>query len=251
MLSYLLCVCSSWTPVLHQHIAKSFLYEYYDYIPEELKYSFICGSIYADGFNKSITHSTKSVLDILYSINCTDSEEFWFFLGIFSHIVCDCFAHSGSKTSFITNIGTMHHISELVVCSYIFTRGNIEYILIRYNLSQIMKKYHIEEKKSFKLIYPLCYTVSILPLWAFLPSIEKGNCISSSLSDPEYHFLQHYASMQSAMKKIIHKVLDKSMTYSDMGKITTEFLNSSSCSPQVTQGSFFSRIFVLFGPFLL
>ena len=121
---------NSWTPVFHHFIAFNYSEEYFLYSSESQKRSFILGSIYCDGFDKSYTHSVTNIINLINSISDQNSDFYYFCLGLLSHITCDYFAHSGSSLSFITNEKYKHHFSELSICSYVNHLKFIPYISI-------------------------------------------------------------------------------------------------------------------------
>ena len=163
MLFFLIFSSFSWTPAFHQGFALKYAEIYYPNITNNQLNSFLLGSIYADGIDKSISHYVRPVIRELNSITNRNSNLYWFFLGVMNHISIDTFAHSGKEKSFITDAGLWHHISELTICAWAQVNLHPSFRLITKELKNQIEGIGIRFRTSFKFLYPICYFLTKFP----------------------------------------------------------------------------------------
>lgn len=189
-----------WCPFLHQSITRQFSYECYPYITDAQREAFIVGSIYADGVDKSLTHSVKFLREQTSQLD-PESELYWFFMGNFAHISADVFAHAGKTMSYIVPHGIKHHLSEVIVDSLIVEKYNPPYVTMSSTLKKSLDEMGIRFVKSFRFLYPLIRMATKLPLYKFLPKIQSDQCPIRDLDLSICNFMNHYEMMLECMRR--------------------------------------------------
>lgn len=219
----LFCLSFSWTPVFHQAFAAIYADKYYPNITSQQRKSFLIGSIYADGINKSISHFVRPIIRELNSIANRKGNLYWFFLGVLNHISIDTFAHSGVKNSLIQPYGMWHHAAELSVCSWAQRHLNASFLVISKELIHQIIGVGISVKRSFSYVYPVIYLVTkILPLNYLLPfviNVKNGNK-RLTYKESEAVFARYIDAMLSASKNLMSHAHDATLNEIDVKEIT-------------------------------
>lgn len=221
---------ASWTPVFHQGFAKLYLDHAYPNITSSQKDSFLLGSMYADGVEKTVTHFVRPVIRELNSITNRNSNLYWFFLGVMNHISIDTFAHAGKDKSFIVASGWRHHLSELTICAWAQWNMEPEFKLITRELKNQIQGLGIGFRTIFRIIYPICYFVTKIPFhFILLPLIQKDGCSSCSYSEADCNFRRHVDAMMKATEIIMQHANDPGFNEIDVKTITLAELQKVEC----------------------
>lgn len=208
LLTFFTIQAVAWFPNFHQYIANEFSHQYFPSMTEEQRHLFLVGSIYADGIDKRVTHHVTAMKDLFDRIADLDSDVYWFFMGVFSHIPPDTFAHAGKSASYIVAKGAKHHFSEFVVDSLINHLYQTPYLSLPKKLKTQINQLGIRFRKSFFIIYPVEHILAKLPFYRLLPWIEQNRCSTESYPTSLCNFHQHYLAMQETLKKSMDLIKD-------------------------------------------
>jgi hypothetical protein len=219
----------AWGPILHQVIAQQFSLAYFPYITDHQRRSYVLGSIYADGLDKSITHCTSCIVEKLREAGDPDSNIYWFLLGTFSHIPPDTFAHAGKPPSFITPFGLVHHFSELVVDSLMAHLHSTSFLRISAELRDAVTALNVSFSKVFTFLYPIVYVLAKFPFHWLLPRVERDRCPKRNLSLAVCNFMKHYDAMLQSMQEAMPRVYDRDFTDATVTEISTRLVYEIEC----------------------
>ena len=153
MFFILVSLSCSLFPAFHHTFAKYYLESKSLNITENQFESFLLGSIYADGIDKSVSHFIKPVINEMNFAKNKDSDLYWFFAGVLNHISIDTYAHFGSEKSYIVPAGLLHYISELTISSWAQWNFKLKYLRIS---EQLRGK--ISEIVSFRKVFSIFYS---------------------------------------------------------------------------------------------
>lgn len=217
-----------WCPFLHQSITRQYSYEYYPYITDAQREAFIVGSIYADGYDKSLTHNLQFLKETVNQFH-PDSELHWFFLGNYAHIISDVFAHAGKSKSFIVSNGIKHHLSEVIIDSLIVKKFNPPYLTISPTLQKSLEEIGVKFLRSFRFLYPLIRFATKLPLYKLLPKIQNDQCLISNLDLSICNFMNHYETMIVCMRDVYPELHNQTFTELKLKEESTKYLNQINC----------------------
>ena len=219
-----------WTPAFHQGFAMKYAEVHYPNISSDQRNSFLLGSMYADGIDKSISHFVRPIIRELNSITNRQSNLYWFFLGVLNHIAIDTFAHAGKEKSFLLPSGKWHHLGELTICAWAHKNLHPSFRLISQELRNQIQGVGIGFRKSFKILYPFCYFITKIPFhYILLPFIEKDGCPKTDYKTSECNFLRHYNAMMKAAKEIMDHAHDSMFNEIDVKQITLTELQKIEC----------------------
>lgn len=228
----LLRLCGSWFPNFHQHIASEFSLDYFPFLTDSERQLFLTGSIYADALDKSITHHVNRMKDLFDRIADQGSDLYWFFMGVFSHIPPDTFAHAGKSASFIVNRGVKHHLSEFVVDSLINHLYHVPYLRLPKKIREQINQLGIGTRKSFFIIYPIEHLLAKLPFYKFLPWIEQDRCSTMSYPLTLCNFHNHYTAMIEALKQSMDRIKDHGFDDLMTKELATSLVMAVDCCSQ-------------------
>ncbi|OHS97717.1 hypothetical protein TRFO_36003 [Tritrichomonas foetus] len=214
---------------MHHVLARQFSYEYFPYITEVQRNAFILGAIYADGFDKSITHSAPRLSNMLNQIEDPESELYWFFMGNYAHIGPDLFAHAGRARSFIVSHGLKHHASEVIVDSLINHLYHPNFPVLTQPLKDGLNELGVRPIKMFRFFYPVIFLVSKLPFYKFLPKVQNDRCPRGGLDLSICNFQRHYEAMIESMRMIFPRIHDDSFTNRRMQEMATALVFEVQC----------------------
>ena len=236
MIFYLFAFSLSWGPLFHQGIAKDFLHEYYPNISKSEENGFLLGAIYADGISKDFSHHVKPIYAKLHfylqnNFGSSQSQEYWFYMGLFTHIIPDTFAHAGHRPSYIVPSGIKHVFSEILIDSLTRHYKNVELLIIPEHLKHSLEMQGIIFTKRFPYLYLIDWFISQFPLWKFLPNIKSDQCSKANFQVALCDFKRHYNAMLEALKENIDRAFDPSWTDQQVRIATTAKVFSITCCP--------------------
>lgn len=246
----LFSLSSCWCPFLHQTISRQFSLLQYPYITIPQRQAFLLGSIYADGYDKSITHNVKRLREILNQLD-PESEIYWFFMGNFAHIAPDMFAHAGRSRSFIVSHGLKHHISEVIIDSLIVYKYNPPYLTISPSLRNSLDEMGIRPVKSFRFLYPLILLASKFPLYKLLPKIQNDRCPIVNLDSSICNFMNHYNAMHECLRRGFQNFFNQTFTDLRLKEISNELLfDINCCESDILNQTFANDFYAELSPLL-
>ncbi|OHS93456.1 hypothetical protein TRFO_40278 [Tritrichomonas foetus] len=244
----------SWCPFLHQVIAQQFLERHLTNISESEKDSFLLGSVWADGLDKSITHKIQRLFDKMWRVkfiknnkiidlnnndiklqNDKENNDFYYFLlGIFSHIPPDTFAHAGKGESFIIEKGILHYFSEVVVDSVIIRQYKPKMMknILPTGIRAKLNEFGIRESRFFRVFYPLVYlSAKIFPLHRFLPFVQINSCCHgiTAYTESSCTLSKHVLAMHEALELAFQRLGDVEFNNLHMENITTNLVHQIGC----------------------
>jgi hypothetical protein len=229
MLSLFVVLSDSWGPAFHQIIARDFSLEYFPDISDRQRDHFLMGSVYADGLDKSITHYLPLLRAKINRVYDSETDIYWFLLGVYSHIPPDTFAHAGKSRSFITAAGIKHSISELVVDSLIVHTNPVTRFTLPTAIREELLRLEIRSNWKFGILYFLVHWIAKLPFYHFLPKIEQDRCPKPNLAVCRCNFRKHYEAMMQALRESMPLVLDSEFNDVRMKELATRLLFDVEC----------------------
>lgn len=229
MLMFLITASVCWGSIFHQVISSNFSYEYFPNITDEQRNSLVLGSIFADGTDKKVTHFIPRIQEKLRMIQDNESNLYWFFIGIYTHIAPDTFAHAGKAKSFIVKRGSKHHLSEFIIDSLYRNMESPSFIEMNDKLEAELNNFGITLSNSFKFIRRFLYHFAKLPFYKFLPVIQKNKCFSNNFNISLFNFQNHYNAMKKALTLSMEKIRDTTFTDLKMKELATNILNDIEC----------------------
>ena len=115
----LLKFSKQWGPVFHQYVSNEFALEYFPHLNSSLHQNFVLGNVLIDSLPKQKFHNLTFLIELL-SQEKSNSEKYWFYLGMLTHLSVDLFGHLGKPYSFLPlHPRILHYLSELSTCSVI------------------------------------------------------------------------------------------------------------------------------------
>jgi hypothetical protein len=222
--------CAAWGPHVHQVIARSFAMEFFPNITDRQRRFLMLGSIYADGLDKTITHSMQHVTTILREIEDESSDLYWFFWGIFTHILPDTFAHAGKSRSFITAVGLRHHISELVMDSVVAHRAETSFMWLPASIKKDLIGMGIRFSGVFRIFYPVIWFVSkFLPIHHGLERIEHDKCPKLGYPVAVRNFERHLGAMLQSLREARLRLHDREFNDARVRELCTRLVFEIVC----------------------
>jgi hypothetical protein len=226
---YLFLFSTSWGPIFHEVIATRYADTYLFQLNFQQKNSFILGSIFADGINKTFSHQINEIIREIHLIQDRETNFYWFLMGLICHVTADIFAHCGELHSFIVPVGYFHYFSEFVICS--FSR-NIEHPKFKRLHQDIIHELQIKQIsiiRKFHFIYFSMNYLSMLPFHLFLPMIERGNCHSNNFEMSKCNFMKHFDAILNAIKAVFDRFSCFDLTDLDVHDIANKFIFDIRC----------------------
>jgi hypothetical protein len=238
----------AWGPICHAVIADEFAQEYFPFLTPSQHDSYLRGAIYADGFDKRATHHTAAIVERLRAIPDNSSDLYWFFMGMFSHVPPDTFAHAGKSRSFIVPTGVRHHFSELVIDSLMMHRHPLPYFSLPAGIRKELARLNIQPLPVFKIQYPLFFILSKFPLWHIVHFLEKDKCPKGTAEIAVCNFVEHYHSMLQSLREAVPKLYNDGFNDVRVREISTRLVfdlvcctNDSSLSAILSDEGYFDR----------
>jgi hypothetical protein len=219
----------SWGPICHAVLADEFAQECFPSLSASQHTAFLCGAIYADGFDKSVTHYTSSIIEHLRQIPDEQSDLYWFFMGLLAHIPPDTFAHAGKSRSFIVSAGTRHHFSELVIDSVMMKRHPIPFYFLPSHISRELRRLNIRPVRIFKILYTLFFLLSKFPLWRIIHRLEKDQCPKATSEQGYCNFVEHYHAMLQSLRESFRRIREEGFTDERVREISTRLVFDLVC----------------------
>jgi len=211
---------SCWTPIFHQYFAEEVIKKHFDNISDTFKESFVLGSIYADGFDKSITHFSNRTIKLINKFSDQKNEEYYFFLGILSHIASDVFAHSGKTKSFIIGKGFKHYLSEIAICSLFLYKFKVIPKQLSNCILEKISQSGLRPLPRFFLFQKVFKYIANFPFWIVLPYITNDFCDNRDYSRILIAFQEHIANMHTMFDFLLNNSSNESISELDIKKIT-------------------------------
>jgi hypothetical protein len=219
----------SWGPIFHAVIADEFARESFPFLTDSQHSSFIRGSIYADDFDKSLTHNTAEIINHFQHIPNDQSDLYWFFMGLFAHVPPDTFAHAGKSRSFIVPAGIRHYASELVVDSLMMHRRPLPYFRLPVAISDSFARLNIRRSRAFRFAYPLFFMLSKLPLYRVLHWLEQDRCPKPDYETAICNFAQHYRAMLQSLHEAFPRMREDGFNDARVRELSTRLVFEVSC----------------------
>ena len=235
MLSFFFAFSSSWGALFHQAIAKEYIHEHFPNISKSEENGFLLGAIYADGIMKDFSHHVKPIYEkfnfYLTHGGTSNTQEYWFYMGLFAHIIPDTFAHAGHRPSYIVPSGIKHMFSEILIDSLIRHYKSVEFLEIPEHLKRSLEMQGIQFTNHFPYLYKIDWFISHFPIWRLLQFIKSDQCSKENFQVALCDFQKHYQSMLSALQENIHRAFDPSWTDQQVRIATTAKVFSITCCP--------------------
>ena len=184
--------------------------------------------MYADGVDKSLTHSIPRIRQMLNTID-PESELYWFFMGNIAHIGPDYFAHAGRARSFIVSHGLKHHLSEVIVDSLATSLFKPTLLRMTPTLKKSLSDMNVRFINTFNIIYPVVYFIAKLPLYKLLPKVQNDKCPKDGFELSLCNFKKHYEAMLEILRMAYPKLMDEDFTDLRMQEMATALVFEITC----------------------